>query len=450
MTEFPDTQSLLLANIQSLENREAWEEFVEVYRPIIYRMARRRGMQDSDAQDLSQDVLLRVSGSIDRWEPRPGVRFRHWLRTVAANAIVTALTKSNRAAMNGSSADQMLAAVPESETESELENEYLRERYLRAAANVKVDVSPHHLAGLRTNGHPRPLLRRSLTIDRQIDRRHLRGPKSHPQTTSIRNPTKRRNHAMSEPQPTAIDCDPKRVQAFLDSDHYDLEDSELIEHLDHCDTCRELVQAGAGDAQHWKQATELLKPTEFDHAGTPNFSAGTVSGTNAALPASAKEVLDSLAPSEHPDHLGRLGTYEITGVVGVGGMGVVLKAIDPSLDRIVAVKVMNPRLANNDNARKRFAREAKAAAAVIHPNVIPIHSVASNNTLPYLVMACVPRWLPAKASSGRRPTAVGRSSANRCPGRRRSGRRTRTRSGAPRHQTGKHPSRRGRRTSHDH
>lgn len=142
MTEFPDTQSLLLANIQSLENREAWEEFVEVYRPIIYRMARRRGMQDSDAQDLSQDVLLRVAGSIDRWEPRPGVRFRHWLRTVAANAIVTALTKSNRAAMDGSSADQMLAAVPESETESELENEYLRERYLRAAANVKVDVSP--------------------------------------------------------------------------------------------------------------------------------------------------------------------------------------------------------------------------------------------------------------------------------------------------------------------
>ncbi|MEL6105244.1 MAG: sigma-70 family RNA polymerase sigma factor [Planctomycetota bacterium] len=142
MTEFPDTQSLLLANIQSLDNREAWEEFVEVYRPVIYRMARRRGMQDSDAQDLSQEVLLRVAKSIDRWEPQPGVRFRHWLRKVAANAIVTALTKSTRGTVEGSAADQLLAAVPDSQTESELENEYVRERYLRAAANVKVDVSP--------------------------------------------------------------------------------------------------------------------------------------------------------------------------------------------------------------------------------------------------------------------------------------------------------------------
>ncbi|MEL6105245.1 MAG: serine/threonine-protein kinase [Planctomycetota bacterium] len=194
---------------------------------------------------------------------------------------------------------------------------------------------------------------------------------------------------MSEPQPTAMTCDPKRVQAFLDSDHYDLEDTELIEHLDHCDACRKLVQASAGNAQQWDKAIELLKPTEFDQAGSPDYSAGTVCGNTTTIPASAKEVLDSLSPSEHPDRLGRLGTYEITGVVGVGGMGVVLKAIDPSLDRIVAVKVMNPRLANNENARKRFAREAKAAAAVIHPNVISIHSVASDTALPYLVMACV-------------------------------------------------------------
>jgi RNA polymerase sigma-70 factor (ECF subfamily) len=74
MTEFPDTQSLLLANIQSLENREAWAEFVQIYRPVVYRMARRRGMQDADAQDLSQDVLVRVSKAIDRWEPQSGVR----------------------------------------------------------------------------------------------------------------------------------------------------------------------------------------------------------------------------------------------------------------------------------------------------------------------------------------------------------------------------------------
>ncbi len=144
MTEFPDTQSMLLANIQSLENREAWAEFVQIYRPVIYRMARRRGMQDADAQDLSQDVLARISKAISRWEPRKGIRFRHWLRTVASNAIVSAVTKPKpHGLLDGSAADQILADTPEvSSTMSELENECFRERYLRAATIVKIDVSP--------------------------------------------------------------------------------------------------------------------------------------------------------------------------------------------------------------------------------------------------------------------------------------------------------------------
>ncbi len=75
MSEFPETQSLLMANIQSLENREAWSEFVQIYRPVIYRMARRRGMQDADAQDLTQDVLVRISKSIDRWNRNKGFGF---------------------------------------------------------------------------------------------------------------------------------------------------------------------------------------------------------------------------------------------------------------------------------------------------------------------------------------------------------------------------------------
>ena len=87
--------------------------------------------------------------------------------------------------------------------------------------------------------------------------------------------------------------------------------------------------------------------------------------------------------------LGRLGSYEISGVIGIGGMGIVLKAIDPSLDRTVAIKVLSPHLASSGSARNRFAREAKAAAAVIHPNVIAIHGVSKNEELPWLVMPYV-------------------------------------------------------------
>jgi RNA polymerase sigma-70 factor (ECF subfamily) len=54
MTEFPDTQSLLLANIQSLENREAWAEFVQIYRPVVYRMARKnRGNPESEQHAIA-------------------------------------------------------------------------------------------------------------------------------------------------------------------------------------------------------------------------------------------------------------------------------------------------------------------------------------------------------------------------------------------------------------
>src|SRR5262249_49983849 len=94
-------------------------------------------------------------------------------------------------------------------------------------------------------------------------------------------------------------------------------------------------------------------------------------------------------PSEKADGLGRLGPYEITGIIGRGGMGVVLKAHDVQLNRMVAVKVLAPQLAANPAARKRFPREARAAAAPGHPHVITIHAVGEENDVPYLVMECV-------------------------------------------------------------
>ena len=99
--------------------------------------------------------------------------------------------------------------------------------------------------------------------------------------------------------------------------------------------------------------------------------------------------LDFLEPAVHPELLGRIGRFDIERVIGTGGMGVVFKAHDGELHRAVAVKVLAPHLAHSAAARKRFAREAQAAAAVIHPNVIPIHNVSSDGKLPYLVMQYV-------------------------------------------------------------
>ncbi len=93
-----------------------------------------------------------------------------------------------------------------------------------------------------------------------------------------------------------------------------------------------------------------------------------------------------LEPSEKPGSLGRLGHYEVLEVIGQGGMGIVLRAFDEKLHRIVAIKVLAPALAASVSARQRFVREARAAAAVSDDNVIAIHAVEDSGPAPYLVM----------------------------------------------------------------
>jgi WD40 repeat protein/serine/threonine protein kinase len=97
-------------------------------------------------------------------------------------------------------------------------------------------------------------------------------------------------------------------------------------------------------------------------------------------------VFDFLGRAEKPGSLGRLGHYEVLEVAGRGGMGVVLRAFDDKLHRVVALKVLDTALASNGSARQRFVREARAAAAVSHDNVVAIHAVEDADPVPYLVM----------------------------------------------------------------
>jgi urea transport system substrate-binding protein len=85
----------------------------------------------------------------------------------------------------------------------------------------------------------------------------------------------------------------------------------------------------------------------------------------------------------------RLGKYEITALLGVGGMGVVLKARDPSIERDVAIKVLPAELSANKNALNRFLAEAKSAGKLSHPNAVTIYEVASEGAVHYLVMEVV-------------------------------------------------------------
>ncbi|HEY2249592.1 MAG TPA: serine/threonine-protein kinase, partial [Planctomycetaceae bacterium] len=101
------------------------------------------------------------------------------------------------------------------------------------------------------------------------------------------------------------------------------------------------------------------------------------------------DTLSFLEPCEKPDRIGKIGIYEVIEVVGQGGMGLVLRALDTKLSRIVAVKVMARGLAANPMAVRRFLREAQSAAAVVHDHVVTIHAVDDRSQPPYLVMEFV-------------------------------------------------------------
>ena len=174
-------------------------------------------------------------------------------------------------------------------------------------------------------------------------------------------------------------CDGQMIDDFLNERCTDQATTDLEQHLEICDVCRRELDRRAAEPELWQEAAELLQSL----SGSDLRSTEELRVSHQHL---EQTIVNWLAPTDDPEMLGRLGDFEVSGIVGVGGMGAVLKGFDRSLMRVVAIKVMAPHLANNGTARNRFLREGRAAAAVTHDNVIDIHRVAETNGLPYLVM----------------------------------------------------------------
>jgi tetratricopeptide (TPR) repeat protein/anti-sigma factor RsiW len=191
-----------------------------------------------------------------------------------------------------------------------------------------------------------------------------------------------------------------QLQALLDGELPHGGEEALASHLKDCDTCRarldelteklDLLPAAARQevARQAEPEKALREAIEEMRANGPGKSRTIDFGKT--LGPEQENWTDSslgfLDPPEHAGHLGRFGGYEIVGIVGHGGMGIVLKGRDPALNRIVAIKVLSPLLAPNAIARKRFLHEAQADAAIAHEHVVTIHAVSETKGLPFLVM----------------------------------------------------------------
>ena len=137
----PETRPSLLLRVRDPADREAWAEFSEIYRPVICRLARLKGLQAADAEDLAQQVLISIANAIERWEPEPGrAKFRTWVRRIAQNAILNALTRGAPDKASGDDNDHLLLQQSPARTGPDsdlLKTEYRREVFVWAARQIR-------------------------------------------------------------------------------------------------------------------------------------------------------------------------------------------------------------------------------------------------------------------------------------------------------------------------
>jgi serine/threonine protein kinase len=182
-------------------------------------------------------------------------------------------------------------------------------------------------------------------------------------------------------------CDDDKLIAVLNDGDQTAEHQDVIEHIEQCPRCQQRFDELAAGAQDWTKVRQALlndDPCSENRVGSAKWdyslrNEGTVAWTESM----ASQLL---SPASHPELLGRLGRYDVERLIGSGGMGVVFKAHDSELNRPVAIKILAPYLSSSGPARKRFAREARAAAAVVHEQVVPIYNVETEREIPFLVM----------------------------------------------------------------
>ncbi|MFM9962206.1 MAG: serine/threonine-protein kinase [Planctomycetaceae bacterium] len=189
-------------------------------------------------------------------------------------------------------------------------------------------------------------------------------------------------------------CSDDSLRLLLREDEQSGDYRDAARHVDSCPHCQQRIGELAAEDDEWHEAHEML--LAGDESGSGNIDS--LSGHERSRgrwqrgPAAWTEAMarQLLSPPSHPEMLGRIGRYEVERLIGAGGMGVVFKAFDSELNRPVAVKLLSPYLAGSGAARRRFAREARAAAAVVHEHVVAIHNVETDGDVPFLVMPYVP------------------------------------------------------------
>ena len=141
MDDQPKTRTTLLLRLQTEPDQDAWSDFVDIYSPVVFGVAKRNGLQDADASDLVQDVLQSVFKSLGNYDSRRGL-FRNWLLGVVRNRL-NDFRSTRRRAESGSGDTEVhkrleqIPAAPEMEIEALWDQEYRASVFQWAVKQVR-------------------------------------------------------------------------------------------------------------------------------------------------------------------------------------------------------------------------------------------------------------------------------------------------------------------------
>ncbi len=138
--QIPDTRATLIARLHDANDATAWVEFCAIYEPTTYRIARQFGLQDADAREVTQNVLVTVSRKIHLFDTGQKGRFRAWLATIAKHAAIDLIRQRTLTAVGGTDFMRKASEVPDNEIQQGFDIEARRQQFLWAAEQVRRQV----------------------------------------------------------------------------------------------------------------------------------------------------------------------------------------------------------------------------------------------------------------------------------------------------------------------
>ena len=145
MSNSPKTRASLILRLRRPEDAAAWAEFVEIYQPLVFRLARSKGLQEADALDLTQEVLARVARAINQFDPDPDQgSFRGWISRITRNLVIEFLRGQHRRPITSedTSIQQLIESVPAAHETAWYDAEYERQVFAWAADKIRDSFQP--------------------------------------------------------------------------------------------------------------------------------------------------------------------------------------------------------------------------------------------------------------------------------------------------------------------